>query len=197
MFQRLNGIPFVFPNNPDTDHNEKLKQFALGIEPQLINLAVTDGWEDDTATSPTTSRYGAYNTFQLSPVTEPLLNLIRAGYLLMIESLNIPRVPRIIQSWINIHRREGHLERHTHFFPFIANYAVNAEGSSTIYGAEKGSHDDVEIKNRNGQLVITVGYPIYHEVTPWELDEPRITVACDIAGTERNHPERVFLPFDQ
>jgi hypothetical protein len=196
MFKMLNGIPFVFLSNPDTDYNEKLKQFALAIEPKLLYLPITDGWEEKAESSPTTSRYGAYNTFLLDPITWPLLNLIRAGYWLMIQSLNIPRYPRLIESWINVHRREEHLHRHSHFFPFIANYSVNAEASSTIYGTEKRCKDDVEIKNKNGQLVVTLGYPLYHEVTPWQFDEPRITIACDIAGPEVNYSQRVFLPFD-
>lgn len=196
MFKILNGIPFVLLSNSDTDYNEKLRQFALAIELNLFNLPITDGWEEQANSSPTTSRYGAYNTFLLSPITWPLLNLIRAGYWLMIQNLNIPRVPRIIESWINIHRAGEHLHRHSHFFPFIANYSVNAEGSSTIYGTEKRCNDDVEIKNKNGQLVVTLGYPLYHEVTPWQQDEPRVTIACDMAGPEMNSPQRVFLPFD-
>jgi hypothetical protein len=196
VFKLLNGIPFVFLNNPDTAYNKELMQLALTIEPQLINLPVTDGWSERAKTNPTTSRYGAYNTFLLGPATWPLLNLIRAGYWLLIQNLGIPRVPRIIESWINIHREEEHLHRHSHFFPFIANYSVNAEPSSTIYGAQTRRGDDVEIKNRNGQLVVTVGYPLYHEVTPWRREAPRVTIACDIAGPEMYHPQRVFLPFD-
>ena len=102
----------------------------------------------------------------------------------------------MIESWINVHRGGEHLHRHSHYYPFIAYYSVNAEGSSTIYGSQTPGNDDVEIKNKNGELVVTVGYPIHHEVTPWEKEDPRITIACDIAGTEMNHSNRMFIPFD-
>jgi hypothetical protein len=194
MFKMLNGIPFVFLSTPDAEYNEKLRQFALAMEPQLLGLPVTGGWED-VKPSPSTARYGAYNTFLLDPITWPLLNLIRAGYWLMIQSLGVPRSPKLIESWFNVHRGGEHLHRHTHYYPIIGNYSVNAEPSSTIYGAEGRRDDDVEVVNKNGQLVMTVGYPVYHEVTPWTQDEPRITIACDIVSPEMYHPG-VFVPFD-
>ncbi len=197
MFRVINGIPFVFLHMEDADWNDRLRRFALDQESAIVKLPTTDAWENIADRHTTTSRYASYNSFLLDPeLTRPLYRLVCQGYEMLRQATDSPPTPKMVGSWINLHREGHHLHRHTHHYPFVAYYAVHAKGSATIYGGKHPGEGDVRIENVNGQLVVTLGKPVYHEVTPWKGPDVRVTIACDIADLETGIENRVFVPLD-
>ncbi len=92
----------------------------------------------------------------------------------------VPDGTYYLQSWVNIHRKNQHLDWHEHWGSesFHGYFCVNAEPSTTSYKNPQTKQVD-SVTNRNNTLTLNAGGWL-HRVSPWRSDRPRISIAYDI-----------------
>lgn len=195
--EQFGGRPFVFANL-GRQYARILETVALDNEERVCALPVSPGWEAAAGKNRTTARYRSYCAFLLNRATIELYFAIRQSYALLLERLEMPRGPRFIQCWYNIHRGGESLARHSHPYPFIGTFSAHAEGSQTRYGETKeGSSQDVVLDHVDGQLLLTTGPGHFHETSVWsDGSRARVTFAFDIAEISQWNANQTFLPFD-
>ena len=179
------------------DYAKRLEDLAHDRETAIKALPVDPAWKSIAKRNTTTSRFRAYSTFLLDPVTLPLFFAVRETYRHLLAELGEPPAPRFIQSWCNIHRAGQSIVCHAHAYPFIGTFSAHAEGSFTRYGHKEPSDTDAMIEHVDGLLMVTTGPEHYHETSVWsDAQRPRVTYAFDIVNVGSWTSEQVFLPFD-
>jgi hypothetical protein len=189
--------PFAFSRLTEQYANA-LEKLALEKEAEITSLPVNQGWETVADRNPTTSRFGSYSAFLLSPLTLPLFFAIQELYRFLLQELDQKPAPRFIQCWYNIHRIGDSLVRHKHVYPFIGTFSACAEGSVTRYGRSKEPDpSDALIEHVRGLLMVTTGLEHWHDTSPWQNpDRARVTFAFDVVDVSQWNPRQIFLPFD-
>lgn len=191
------GRPFAYARMSDK-YALTLEALALRKEAEIRALPVSKGWERGAESNPTTARFSSYSVFLLSPDTLPLFFAIRETYRYLLQALEQPPVPRLIQCWYNIHRAGQSIPRHSHTYPFIGVFSAHAEGSVTRYGETREDNEqDVFVEHAPGQIFLTTGPGHYHTTSPWhDAARARVTFAFDIIDPHQWKSSQVFLPFD-
>lgn len=146
--------------------NKKLIQFALGVE--QVEDSIKSG----------NNLGGYHSSFMLfDKYPDDILTELHDQIILCINSI-IKRDVKIIQSWININRNGHYMKHHNHSqVPVVACYYVtdyeNKGGELFITNTEE------KIQPVAGQLLIFSG-DLYHEVLPYNGNNIRISIACNI-----------------
>ena len=97
-----------------------------------------------------------------------------------------------LAGWVNIYNKGGYLNWHKHGPENVVHdgrwhgyVAVNAEPSQTVYRDK----DEIvkTIDNKDGHITLSPA-GLYHRVSEWNKDQPRITIAFDIIRREQIDP---------
>jgi hypothetical protein len=130
--------------------------------------------------SPSTELYECYNVF-LSPLqgfAEVYQKVIDTFKKHETEYLNYA-----VAGWVNVYHKGGNLKWHKHGSDIHEHdgrwhgyVAVNSEPSKTMY--RDSNKLITTIDNKDGYITLSHA-GLYHQVTEWELDKPRITIAFD------------------
>lgn len=215
-FEWINDYPFVFVYNRNMLLNRQLYELVISKEQEILAINHEKLMEECGGQyrpyfgESTTAKADFYNIYTWRhPALMTLWQAVKLAYNTMLEQLNIPRRYKYIQSWVNITRTgnktASKLDRHTHWpseLCFFGYYAINAEGSITTYGfsPEPDAATDIPFCNKNGQLTFSVcrwkGRQNYHQVSEWNREEPRVTIACDIVDSAWWNKDQFLLPFD-
>ena len=181
-------VPFHEETLERPDVNEALRQLILEKEPtlkQTIAPKPVSGIQDGL-----TSRWHGFNVFMWteSPAVA-FQQFVKQAYLSYIQAIGAPRQRCFIQGWANVVRKGEKLAAHAHDqmpTSYVSgNYCVSTQASATIY--HPPYHYDravrqkfcLRVENRPGMLTL---FPsgIFHETTPYEGDDSRVTLAFDI-----------------
>jgi hypothetical protein len=133
-----------------------------------------------------------YNVFNFK---QPLLNnLLKKIKKLFIDTYK-PTTTYFISAWINIHKKNTHLQWHSHWEEgtFHGYFSLQAEPSTTSYKFD--DEEDIYVHtNKNGLLLINRSEGNEHCVSNWNENFDRITVAFDIIPFETIKHE--FIPSE-
>jgi hypothetical protein len=134
-----------------------LAQIPLDREEFIKSLPVSKGWEEVAELEVASSRYKHYNALVLSLRCMPLFVAIRSTYRYFLQSIKAAERFATLQCWMNIHRTDQRLTRHTHGkAPLIGSFIARDEGSTTSYGPSPvADEQDHAFPNRDGRLLIT------------------------------------------
>jgi len=95
-----------------------------------------------------------------------------------------------VQCWVNIFKEQQFIDWHNHWLPefkaYHGFYCVNGENTITSYKLKNGK--EIDIKNKNNQIVISKSDGDFHRTYPWhDANEDRITIAFDMVPAEKIH----------
>jgi len=97
-----------------------------------------------------------------------------------------------IQCWLNIFNKGDYIDWHGHWRPEFDSwhgfYCVNAEPSVTSYKVP-GIDSQIDVINKNDQLVISPSGGDLHRTWDWDYENPRVTIAFDIVPGKNIIPE--------
>lgn len=151
-------------------------RYAYGIQQEIDDLD-----------SITTNYYSKYNFFMF-PTFETSKLFYHIQKALKKVNKNYNQSNWYIQSWINVHQKGGQLKKHSHWFTekdhtaYHGYFSVNAEPSITTY--EIQDKENIEIENKNGNLVFGLSSKNHHSTSIWNEEQKRITIAFDIVSLE-------------
>lgn len=179
---------------------ELLKNDILDYEKKLISNEIADipdevlKFELENYWSPGTTLGDYYNIFKFdNPQIQNIRVALRDAIKEASEYYGYPFEHQrfMVHGWFNVTYRKkpknptGANNYHDHMHGqgapvFHGYYCVNAEPSSTWYKINGDDDSVFENVNINNRLVVSeTGHP--HGVGGWEFDEPRITIAYDVA----------------
>jgi len=139
-----------------------------------------DGYMSFAKGSPSTELYECYNVF-LSPY--PGLSILYRNVINYFKSKCNNFEDYYVAGWVNVYRYGTNLEWHKHGSDYNEHdlrwhgyVTINGEPSITYYKNKDNSI--TEIKNKNGYITLSDA-GLYHKVSNWQEDFPRITIAFD------------------
>jgi hypothetical protein len=169
---------YVYTAQLDLDLSE-LKLFCESMETVIIEKWGNQSQHLYQDSSITTSLHSYYN-FLLFP--DEQLHTLYLTIQNMFNQIRAHKGSYYISMWLNIHGKKEFLNWHSHNKSdngcYHGYFTVNAEPSTTMYRLKDGSN--VDVINKNNQLVISRSDGDLHCVTPWDGDDNRITLAFDI-----------------
>jgi len=133
----------------------------------------------------TTALYRHYNIFTIEdPNIEQLQSVVRET----VKQVN-PNKEFYIRGWLNVLRDQNTLNWHDHAPDIVGAMhgyiSISSEPSVTVY---RIGEDLLNVKNRNGYIVIGYSNRDKHRTTPMPSDTPRVSVAFDIVPTTYDLP---------
>jgi hypothetical protein len=184
----------------------KIAEFFLGKEEQILSLPESDAGETGLPTRSTTNRHRNYNVFQWEDELDDLKKLRKAIKRCHKEYGKICFGPfysydkrLYIRCWVNIMRKGHKIQPHihsTHPHTYLGgHFTVSCRESHTIYSNPINqllNGEKYYSANHPGKLTL---FPnnVPHETTKHKFDEPRITIAFDL--TPIPDPGSCLLPL--
>ena len=140
----------------------------------------------------TTALYHSYNIFTMS---DPSIKQLHSVIGQTLRQLH-PGQHYNIRGWLNVLRDQNTLDWHTHITDIIGGMhgymSITSEPSVTVY---RIGEDLLNVKNRNGHMVIGYCNRDQHRTTPVPGEVPRVSVAFDIMPTSYTLPTEHWAPL--
>jgi len=132
-----------------------------------------------------TKIYQHYNIFTyMVPEIANLYGCICSAYRDISESQD----QCFIAGWLNIYNKGDYIDWHSHwdgsYGSWHGYYGLDVEPSTTSYRIP-GVENQVDVINKNNQVIISPSDGDEHRTWGWEEDKPRITIAFDIVPAEK------------
>lgn len=134
----------------------------------------------------TTGLYMHYNifTYQLPEIAN-LYGCISSAY----RDISKNQDQCFIAGWLNLFNKGDYIDWHGHSDgkdgqnAWHGYYGLDVEPSTTSYRIE-GVEGQVDVINKNNQLILSPSHKDKHRTWGWEQERPRITIAFDIVPAE-------------
>lgn len=158
---------FDFLSDQDCD---QIKQYAYQVEEYLVKQSCSS------QSMVTTNNHYKYNFFASHPtLSDRFASLLSYTYKHL-------EWPILVQSWVNIYRKNQGIQWHNHnghsSFSLSANIFIDGDESPGIT-YQQFNKDPFTVKNKKGEIHI---FPceLYHMVPPVKTDRHRITVGITV-----------------
>lgn len=172
----------------DTEKLDSIKIWLLANEDRIKkSYPVSPFGDTGLGVDSISSRIGMYNLFDFInelPELNDLLKFIQTSYIDFVEADHTNKQELVIVSWVNILRDGEKIREHVHNASYLAylsaNLHLDAYPTKTTYRSPYEPFNHHPFDNTKGGLTIFPSY-VPHSTTEYlDLEEPRVSIACDL-----------------